>query len=67
VRTIPHRELRNGSSEILRRVQAGETPFQITNHGEMVAVLSQPRTRSAPRVVAAHHRGGFVSILRGGV
>lgn len=36
--TIPHRELRNNSTEILRRVEAGET-FEITNHGRTVARL----------------------------
>lgn len=36
--TIPHRELRNRSTEILRRVEAGET-FEITNHGRPVARL----------------------------
>ena len=36
--TIPHRELRNNSTEILRRVEAGEA-FAITNHGRMVARL----------------------------
>ena len=38
-KTISHRELRNHSSDVLRRVQAGET-IQVTNHGEVVAVLS---------------------------
>ncbi|MEY3407543.1 MAG: hypothetical protein RL038_604 [Actinomycetota bacterium] len=36
--SIPQRELRNQSGEILRRVQAGEA-FTITNHGKPVAVL----------------------------
>ena len=36
---IPHRELRNNSSAILREVMAGES-FTVTNHGEKVAVLS---------------------------
>ena len=36
--TIPHRELRNHSAEILQRVEAGET-FAITNHGRPVARL----------------------------
>jgi antitoxin (DNA-binding transcriptional repressor) of toxin-antitoxin stability system len=39
---IPHRELRNNSSEILRRVAAGES-FEITNHGEVVAEIGPPR------------------------
>lgn len=38
---IPHRELRNNSAEILRRVAAGES-FEITNHGEVVAILRRP-------------------------
>lgn len=37
--TIPHRELRNSSSEILRRVEAGES-FEITNNGKPVARLT---------------------------
>ncbi|HEX4443823.1 MAG TPA: type II toxin-antitoxin system prevent-host-death family antitoxin [Galbitalea sp.] len=40
-KTIPHRELRNNSSEILREVQSGET-FRITNNGKVVAVLTPP-------------------------
>ena len=36
VERIAHRDLRNRSSEILRRVAAGES-FEITNHGEVVA------------------------------
>ena len=39
VPTIPHRELRSNSAEILRRVQAGET-FEITNNGRPVALLA---------------------------
>ena len=39
MKTIPHRELRNRSSDVLRRVQAGET-IQVTNYREVVAVLS---------------------------
>ena len=42
-KTIPHRELRNNSSEILRQVQSGET-FNITNHGEVVATLTSSDT-----------------------
>lgn len=56
--TIPHRELRNHSTEILRRVEAGET-FSITNNGRRVARLvpfaSSPldALRDAGRVSAA--------------
>ena len=45
--TIPQRELRNRSGEILRRVQAGET-FLVTTRGEPVAVLSPPAPPSRP-------------------
>ncbi|WP_169799302.1 type II toxin-antitoxin system Phd/YefM family antitoxin [Nocardioides jensenii] len=38
---IPHRQLRNQSAEVLRRVAGGES-FEITNHGEVVAVLRPP-------------------------
>lgn len=62
-KTIPHRELRNRSSDVLRRVQAGET-IQVTNYGKVVAVLSPPDSGMAPRVAAARHRGGFASIPR---
>jgi prevent-host-death family protein len=37
--TISHREMRNSSAEVLRRVEAGET-FIVTNHGEPVAQLA---------------------------
>ena len=39
--TIPHRELRNNSSAVLRDVQAGETVY-VTNNDEVVAVLVPP-------------------------
>ncbi len=35
---IAHRELRNSSGEILRRVAAGES-FEVTNNGDVVALL----------------------------
>ena len=38
MKTISHRELRNDSARILREVQAGES-MEITNHGEVVALL----------------------------
>lgn len=40
-RRISHRELRNNSSEVLRAVQAGEV-IEVTNHGEVAAVLVPP-------------------------
>ena len=64
-RTIPHRELRNDSSAVLRAVRDGET-IEVTNNGEVVAVLVPP-----PRVTGAHLRirratvrGGFAGIAR---
>lgn len=39
--TVSHREMRNNSGEILRRVEAGET-IRVTNNGHVAAVLSPP-------------------------
>lgn len=63
--TIAHRDLRNRSSEILRRVQDGET-FQITNHGEVVAVLVPPQdvVLGGLRCRRATASGGFSSLPR---
>lgn len=61
--TLAHRELRNRSSDVLRRVQEGAT-FQITNHGEVVAVISPASTRPDLRVRRADIRGGFASLPR---
>jgi len=63
VRTIPHRELRNNSSAVLRDVAQGET-IQITNHGKVVAILVPPGTpqRSTLRVRPARIRGGFAEL-----
>ncbi len=41
--TISHREMRNNSAEVLRRVEAGEE-FVVTNHGTPVARLSPIRS-----------------------
>ncbi|MBK8293690.1 MAG: type II toxin-antitoxin system prevent-host-death family antitoxin [Solirubrobacterales bacterium] len=63
-RTIPHRELRNNSSKILREVQNGEI-FNVTNHGEVVAVLMPPPAIKGPRplkIRKAKRRGGFDKI-----
>ncbi len=63
-RTIPHRELRNKSSDVLRDVQAGES-IEISNHGEVVAVLMPAGrlARSLP-VRAARYTGGFAELTR---
>ncbi len=64
-RTIPHRELRNNSSAVLREVQAGETVY-VTNNGEVVAVLVPPPRApgAALRIRAATIRGGFAALER---
>ena len=65
-RTVPHRELRNDSSRILREVAAGAT-VAITNHGEVVAVLSPPQDvpgTSGLAIRPARRRGGFSALPR---
>ena len=62
---LAHRDLRNRSAEVLRAVRNGAR-YEITNHGEVVAVLSPAgsrdplplRTRRAPQ------RGGFSALRR---
>ena len=64
--TIAHRELRNNSSDILRRVAEGES-FEITNNGKVVAELVPPSALSALAGVTyrpARVRGGFDAIER---
>ncbi|HHW83398.1 MAG TPA: type II toxin-antitoxin system prevent-host-death family antitoxin [Actinomycetales bacterium] len=67
--TISHRELRNNSAEILRRVAAGES-FTVTNHGEVAAVIAPPelseldRLRQAGRVRAATKPRQFSKLPR---
>jgi prevent-host-death family protein len=41
VRTISHRELRNNSAQVLRAVRSGEV-IEVTNHGEVTALLVPP-------------------------
>jgi len=41
VRSVTHREMRNHSADILRAVAQGET-VQVTNHGQLAAVISPP-------------------------
>jgi prevent-host-death family protein len=41
VKEITHRQMRNDSAEVLRRVAAGET-IVVTNHGQPAAVIGPP-------------------------
>jgi prevent-host-death family protein len=52
MRTITHRELRNNSSKILRDVSGGEV-IEVTNHGEVAAVLVPPSLTPFERLMAA--------------
>jgi len=52
MRTISHRELRNNSAQILREVRAGEI-IEVTNHGEVAAVLVPPSASTFERLVTA--------------
>jgi len=45
MRTITHSDLRNGSAQILRDVEAGETML-ITNRGKTVAAIGPPASIS---------------------
>ncbi|MHB1534468.1 MAG: type II toxin-antitoxin system Phd/YefM family antitoxin [Acidimicrobiales bacterium] len=52
MRTITHRELRNNSSRILAEVRSGQI-IEVTNHGEVAAVLVPPWSTTWERLVAA--------------
>lgn len=52
VRCSAHRELRNDSSQILAEVKGGAI-IEITNHGDVVAVLVPPTATPYERLVAA--------------
>jgi prevent-host-death family protein len=41
MKTITHREMRNNSGEVLRRVEAGES-FMVSNNGRAAAVIAPP-------------------------
>lgn len=63
MKTIAHRQLRNESSRILREVRQGET-YRITNHGEVVGILSPPTEAITLRIRPARHHGGFSDMPR---
>lgn len=60
---LAHRDLRNRSSEVLREVAAGAT-YEITNHGEVVAILSPPRGGPTLRIRPARAPRNFASLPR---
>lgn len=61
--TITHRELRNNSAEVLRRVAAGEA-MEVTNRGVVVAYLSPTATPAPPFPVSrpARRSGGWSAL-----
>jgi prevent-host-death family protein len=54
MRTVTHREMRNSSGEILRAVAAGET-VQVTNSGQVAAVISPPGGDTLARLQVQGH------------
>lgn len=70
VRSVTHREMRNQSGEILRRVADGES-IQVTNHGQIAALIVPPgadaladlASRGQVRV-ARHPTSSLRSIVR---
>jgi prevent-host-death family protein len=65
MKTIAHRELRNRSADVLRSVQAGES-FEVTNNGEVVAMLTPPNSTAmlGARFRPPLTRGGFSTLPR---
>jgi prevent-host-death family protein len=60
---LAHRDLRNRSAEILREVAAGAS-YEITNHGEVVALLAPPAPDGRLRVRRATSGRPFSEIRR---
>lgn len=54
MRTVTHREMRNQSGEILRRVADGET-IQVTNNGQVAALIVPPGTDALAELVSRGH------------
>ena len=51
MRTVTHREMRNQSGDILRQVAGGET-IQVTNNGQVAALVVPPDTDSLAELVS---------------
>lgn len=49
--SVSHREMRNRSGEILRRVEAGES-VQVTNNGRLAAVIVPPSRHPLDSMIA---------------
>ena len=62
---ITHRELRNNSADVLRRVAAGEA-MEVTNNGTVVAYISPAPTPAMPFPVSrpARRGGGWSALPR---
>jgi prevent-host-death family protein len=60
---LAHRDLRNRSAEILREVANGAS-YEITNHGEVVALLIPPASDRRLRVRKATSRRPFSQLQR---
>jgi prevent-host-death family protein len=58
--TVTHREMRNNSGEILRRVGAGES-ISVTNHGRVAALIVPP---AADALAELAQRGQVRQALR---
>ncbi len=63
IEQLAHRDLRNRSAEILRDVSAGAS-YEITNHGEVVALLSPPVPDGRLRIRRATVHRPFAEIRR---
>jgi prevent-host-death family protein len=64
MKSITHREMRNNSAEILRRVSDGES-IEITNNGRVAAVLSPPNGVTLDDLIAQGHARQGISDLSG--
>lgn len=59
--TITHREMRNHSAEVLRRVEAGES-LQVSNHGRPAAIISPVGTDAIEAANARPARAALESL-----
>ena len=63
VERLAHRDLRNRSAEVLRDVASGAT-YEITNHGQVVAVLAPAGSRVDLQVRPARVERRFSTLTR---